>query len=332
MQDIAASPSSFAEGIPIDFAVMDEPPPSTWVYGDATTRVTDEFNRGVFLSDTTTLLDRLTLQGSVRYDQYRRSQRNLASGNSSSVSDSAISPSAGAVIHVVGGPRDPLGINVYGSWGRGFSPVFRAVSNTEIVEVDPERSQSFEAGAKVQGWRSKLATNIAAFQLDRNDVVGWNPDTQNQENVGDWRIRGVEFSVRGRPVESLIVYAGATVRKATIERDDANRTLEGNRVPFVADTMGTAGVEYAPDAGLGGGAVVRAMTESYADDANEITLPGAWLLDASVSYRWREMTVAGFVRNALDADYYSAVFQGVRYGSAFAGTPRTYGVSAAIEY
>lgn len=332
VQSIAAEGATFAEGVPIDLATMDEPQPSTWTYGPATTRVADEIDRGVFLSDTTTLFDRVTLQAGFRYDHYRRSQRNQATGNQASVSDSAFSPAAGAVVHVLGGARRPFGLNLYGSWGRGFSPVFRAVSNTEIVDVDPETSESVEVGVKVQGWRGRLSSKIAAYQLDRNDVVGWDPDTQTQDNVGDWRIRGVEISGRARVSEPLSVFVGGTLRRTRIERDASNPANEGNEIPFVAGAMARAGIRYAPRQGLGGDASLRVTDESYADDANRVRLPGSWLVDASVSYRWREMQLAWFVKNLLDDDYYSAVFMGVRNGSAFAATPRTYGMSIALEY
>jgi len=332
VQNISAGGSTFAEGIPIDLVNMDEPPRSAWVRGAATTRETDELDRGVFISDTTTFYDRVTVQGGLRYDQYRRSQRNLSTGDDSSVSDSALSPAAGLVLHLLGGARKELGLNLYGSWGRGFSPVFRAVSNAEIVEVDPETSESVEAGVKFQAWRGLLSATVAAYQLDRKDVVGWNPDSLTQENIGDWQIRGVEVSVRGRPVRPLSLFAGATLRTTSIERDDANPQNEGNRIPFVSDIMTTLGASYAPDAGLGGDVGLRTLDGSFADDANRIHLPGAWLLDASVSYRWREMTVTGFTKNLLDADYYSAVFQGVRNGAAFAGTPRTYGAALTMAY
>ena len=332
VQSIAAQGATFAEGVPIDLTTMDEPQPSTWSQGAATTRVADEIDRGVFLSETTTLFDLITLQAGLRYDHYRRSQRNQETGNQASVSHSALSPAAGVVLHLAGGARRPFGLNLYSSWGRGFSPVFRAVSNTEIVDVDPETSESIEAGLKVQGGRGRFSSKIAAYQLDRNDVVGWNPDTQNQENVGDWRIRGVEFSGQARIFEPFFVFAGATFRRTRVERDASDPTNEGNDIPFVADAMARAGARYAPQAGLGGEASVRVTDESFADNANRVRLPGSWLVDASVSYRWREMQLAWFVKNLLDQDYYSAVFMGVRNGSAFAATPRTYGMSLALEY
>ena len=74
------------------------------------------------------------------------------------------------------------------------------------------------------------------------------------------------------------------------------------------------------------------MDQSYADDANRITLPDYWVMDASLSYRWRQFKTALFARNLLDEEYYSSVFQGVVNGSAFEGTPRTFGVTLSADF
>ena len=332
VQPIAAEGATFSEGIPIDLGSLDETPRTQWTYGDWTTRETDETDWGVFLSDQTTFYDWVTVQGALRYDGYRRSQENLSTGNASTVTNTVYSPIVGGVVHLVGHGRAPLGLNLYGTWGRGFSPVYRAVSNTEIVELEPETSESVEGGVKVQGFAGKVEATVAGFQLARNDVVGWNPVAETQQNVGDWLIRGGELTVRGRPVEGLTLYGWGTWRQPTIDRDAANPDNEGNDLPFVARLMVAAGAAYRPAEGPGAGLQARFVDETYADDANTIELPAYVLLDADLSYHHGGLTVSVFGKNLLDWDYYSAVFMGVRQGSAFAGTPRTFGVEATVEY
>src|SRR5262249_6847338 len=149
-----------------------EPDPSTYIFGPKTIRATRELDHGLFIKNQMSLFERWDLQMGARADHYRRTQRNLTSGNSSKVSDGAISPSVGLLYHLHKSPTSDTGL--YANWGRGFSPIFRGVTSTEIVTVDPETSRSLEAGIKTLLYNGLLEGTLALYRLDRTNVVGLN--------------------------------------------------------------------------------------------------------------------------------------------------------------
>lgn len=321
-----AATGKYSRGVPLDYLSRVEPGKSTWVYSDVSKRNTWEHDVGAFARGQLALADRVFVSGGARYDWFSRTQENPATGEQAERSDSAISPSAGVSVAVIRTREHKL--NVFGNRGQGFSPVFRAVNNTQFADVKPESSRSVEVGAKAILWRKMLELTAVVYELDRFDIVAMNPQTKLQENVGDWRIRGIEADARLRPIKPLTVYGSFATRDPIIGRYYANPALQGNKIPFVSDQIATAGVEGMSPVKVGAGTEVRYYTSFYGNEQNSFRLPGYALWDLWVFYDVdKHVRVAGFVKNALDTDYYSTVFNGVKNGSAFAGTPRTFGVS-----
>lgn len=325
-QSELAATGKYNRGVPLDYLGRQEPGRSTWAYSDTSKRNTWEHDLGAFARGQIALADRVFVSGGARYDWFSRTQENPATGEQAERSDSAISPSAGVSVAVVRTSEHKL--NLFGNRGQGFSPVFRAVNNTQFADVRPESSRSVEVGAKALLWRRKVELTAVVYELDRYDIVAMNPQTKLQENVGDWRIRGIEGDVRFRPIKELAVFGSFASRDPIIGRYYSNPALQGNKVPFVSDQIVTAGVEGTTPVRLGAGTEVRYYTSFYGNELNSFRLPGYALWDIWMFYDVdKHIRVAGFVKNALDADYFSTVFNGVKNGSAFAGTPRTFGVS-----
>lgn len=330
VQDIRTETSSFGQGIPIDIATMREPDPDTWVYGIPSRRRAEEIDYGYFLSNQTTFWKRFDLSGAFRWDYYRRYQRNEETELFAAVSDSAVTYTLGGLVRVVDAPQFEL--NLYSTWGTGFNPIFRAVSSNEIVALAPEKSESIEAGLKFRAWDRRIEGSVTWYSLERNDVVGWNPTAATQQNLGDWEIDGIEVGASAKLTDILKIYATFTDRNPRVRRNLAAPELEGRDIAFVASRMVTCGCRCSCPNGLSGEVEGRFVDQSYADDANRITLPDYWVMDASLSYRWRQFKTAFFAKNLLDEEYYSSVFQGVVNGSAFEGTPRTFGVTLSADF
>ncbi|MBI5536102.1 MAG: TonB-dependent receptor [Deltaproteobacteria bacterium] len=324
--EFAATGGRYTRGVPIDYLTRQEPGSSTWVYSDKSKRNTFEHDVGRFARAQLAIADRVFVSGGARSDWFSRTQENPATGERAERSDSAFSPSAGVSVAVLRSADHKL--NLFGNRGQGFSPVFRAVNNTQFADVRPESSRSIEVGAKALLWRKTLEMTAVLYELDRFDIVAMNPGTKLQENVGDWRIRGVETDVRVRPIRPLTVYAGFAHRDPIIGRYYANPALQGNKIPFISNQILSAGVEGKAPFDMGAGTEVRYYSSFYGNEQNSFKLPAYALWDLWMFYdATKSIRVAAFVKNILDTDYFSTVFNGVRNGSAFVGTPRTYGVS-----
>jgi iron complex outermembrane receptor protein len=287
--------------------------------------VTDEVDYGYFIENQTKFFDRLVIRLGARYDYYIRDQENLDTNDESEIDGNALSPSAGLLFHII--KRDDNLLSVYGNWGKGFNPIYRAVASTEIVEVDPEISESWEAGLRGRFAGGRLAFALVYYNQERKDVVFYNLAIANFDNMGDWRVNGIEASLQLRPIDGMLLYANYTSRAPEMVRTEYNPANEGNDIPLVSRVMYCAGLGYEHSSGLGFNIEDRYYGKSYADEANTIDIPAYNLLDANISYQYKDLTVAVFGRNLTDEEYYSAIFGGVVNGSAFAGQPRTYGVS-----
>lgn len=321
----------YTMGIPFDLAAMQTADLSRWAYSALSERDTIEHNAGVFVRKQFTLWDRVHPVGGVRCDWFERTQENPATGERARLSDSAVSPSAGLSVALVKSPAHKL--NLYGNYGLGFSPVFRAVNNTAFANVKPETSASAEVGVKASLWHGKLEGNAAVYQLERRDIVAMNPQTKLQENAGDWRIRGLETDWRLAVTEQVALFSSAAWRSPEIARYAANPSLAGNRIPAISDVVCAGGLEGRWQCGLSAGIQARYASSFYGNEKNSFVLPERTLCDAWVSYDWgKHVRVSVFLKNMFDAEYYTAVFNGVANGSAFEGTPRTVGLSLSRRF
>lgn len=331
MQSIWSPGSSAANGIQLDLATMTEPDPRTWIYGATTTRDTSEWDPGIFLRNHLTLWERVELEGGVRYDRYQRHQLNLNTGASSTVHGDAFSPSVGLSYQFL--KNDAHTASAYAGWGQGFSPVFRSVGTTEIVDVRPETSQSYEAGLKSSLFHDRIEGTLAVYRQERNDVVGAISPTLTS-NIGDWVVEGIEAGLKLRPMEGVTLFGNYTHRDPRVTRDLTDALNVDKLIPFVSQDMFTAGIAYQAKCGFFTGLENYFVGSSYADNHNTIHLPAYHLLNTYVGYRWKGIEASFFVRNLLDEEYFSAVFTSavVKNGSAFEGLPRTFGVSVNARF
>ncbi len=326
----------FGPGVELNILSFEEPPRSTWVYGDKTRRNTFEKNYGVFVRDQTTFIDRIHVAACVRYDYFDRLQKNPSTHDEAQFDDGAVSASTGLGFGIIQSGRHRL--NLYGAWGIGFSPIFRSISNTEFAEVDPETSQSFEVGLK-SDWLDRMISFKALFyQMERNDIVDYNNDTTMFENLGDWRIRGVEAEVGVRPIKELYVFLNYAWQDPVVTRYTIAPELEGHRIAGMSEHLVNGGVKgkgdvAGPAHALGGGTNLRYFSDSYTSPDNTCKLDAYVLWDAYFSYFYTELLeVSVFAKNLLDTEYFTAVYGNVGYDSGFEGAPRTFGAQLRLHF
>ncbi len=329
--ELLESRGNYGGGIPVDYVTGEGPPASEWRYSDESRRDTTESVYGAFVRKRFSLFDRVTVEGGVRFDTFERTQVLPATGEEASTDGSAISPSVGLNVAAWKGERNR--VHLFANWGQAFSPIFRAIANTDFADVDPERSTTLDIGLKTRLLDEMLDLTVTGYQLDRFDIVQFNAETAVPENAGDWRIRGLEFDLRVQVVDGLSVMGAVALRDAEITTDIAAPETEGNRPLGVAETTVTAGADWASSFGLGVGTRLRHVGERFGNDTNTFVLPAYLLWDAHVSYAATDwLTASVFGRNLLDADYFPAAFRGVSGGSGFAGDIRTFGASLRARF
>jgi iron complex outermembrane receptor protein len=208
---------------------------------------------GVFAQEELNLTDDLLLSAGLRFD-HARYENNDRLGASATVHNTFDfwSPKAALTYRV----REPL--SVYASFARGFRfPNFDEAFGFFgfLPELDPERSKSYEVGAKYRNDRA--SANLALYQMDVKDEILFDhefisddpascftpPPCPSPRNVNFDRVRhrGVEFSANLRPLDWLELYGSYTYDDTEIRRDRLSG-LDGNEVPITPHHRGTYGV------------------------------------------------------------------------------------------
>jgi iron complex outermembrane receptor protein len=131
----------------------------------------------------------------------------------------------------------------YASVSTGFKGGGWSLTSTSaaaaVKPLQPEKSISYEAGAKVKLFDNRLALNLAIYQADTKNLqvrslVG---PVLTDTNAGKERVRGVELETVAHPIDGLSIgvnYAYTRARYESFKGCAAgNVDCSGNEVPFV---------------------------------------------------------------------------------------------------
>ncbi|UCE85668.1 MAG: TonB-dependent receptor [Deltaproteobacteria bacterium] len=284
---------------------------------------------GVFAQEELNLTDDLLLSAGLRFD-HARYENNDRIGTSATVHSTFDfwSPKAALTYRV----REPL--SVYASFARGFRfPNFDEAFGFFgfVPELDPERSKSYEVGAKFRDDRA--SANLALYQMDVKDEILFDhefitndpascfpaPPCASPRNVNFDRVRhrGLEFSANLRPLEWLELYGSYTYDDTEIRRDSLSG-LDGNRLPITPRHRGTYGVRlflpYGVELWANANVVGSRLVANDLENLRQPKLRKFSVYDLTATFRPEvghylglgdqlEVALQGVVRNVTDREY-----------------------------
>jgi iron complex outermembrane receptor protein len=173
------------------------------------------------------------------------------------------------------------------------------------------------------------------FTTDKpRGVVG---DDQVFSSSGKDRHRGAELNLFGEVTRSVRVLGGLTWLDAR-QIDTGTEGNNGNRVIGVPHFQANLGLEWDVP-GVEGLTLDGRMVytgSSYADAANKLEVPSWTRFDAGLRYmmdvQGHLVTLRARVENIADRDYWSSVGGYPGNGYLVLGGPRTFSLSAAVEF
>jgi iron complex outermembrane recepter protein len=287
------------------------------------------------LGDTLSLLqDRLLLTAGVRH------QKLDVTSFGSRYDESHTSPAAGALWKA--SQQLSLYANYIEGVVHGESVPFTFIDSTGTQRfsanggtlLPPGLARQKEVGAKYDGGR--FGANVAAFTTTKPRFV-IDATTGTGASGGTDRHKGVEFSVFGEPVKRLRLLGGATWLD-TEQRDTGSTATEGKRVIGVPRFQATLGAEWEVPSVQGLGLEARAVHtgSSYADEANTLRVPGWTRLDIGARYLLevggKLVTLRGRIDNVTDRNYWASVGGFPGSGYLVLGAPRSFKVSASVDF
>ena len=290
---------------------------------------------------------RLRVSGGLRVDvmgyEYENGLSVVETGShrrpaDASPSFTSVSPKVGATYSL------SEGASLFGSYRRGFrapseGQLFRQGSAENTVDLDPELTNSFEAGIRGR-IGSRVRAELTAYTMDVFDaVLGFrlpSGATENQ-NAGRTRHRGVEAGLGALLSEGLELDVAASYAKHTYEdwqpRED--QQLSGAEMESAPQTIGNAELRWTP-AFLPSVSTALEWTHLgsyYLDPANEQEYEGHDLLGARLSWDAAGgVRVFARVHNLTDERYAErASFNAFRGVELAPGLPRTLYVGVEVR-
>lgn len=196
---------------------------------------------------------------------------------------------------------------VYANYATGVAPNQAASASNQSLAS--RRSDQLEAGWKSLWLGSKLASDLAVFQLDQSNMISSDQSTASIYDfnlAGKARSRGLEASLTGNLTQRITVSAAYAYTDARYRQ---NALYAGLNVPNVARQTLNLWAQYQWNEQWKTGAGVYVQTRRFADEANTTVLPGYARVDLTQTWRMPLSKGQSFelqlaVRNLFDKNYY----------------------------
>ncbi|MBD2842771.1 TonB-dependent receptor [Erythrobacter rubeus] len=257
----------------------------------------------LYIQDEIELTDWLNVVLGARFDSFDITVDNIETFIDTGVRDIAtrvdeeISPRVGVILK----PQE--NISIYGSYSESFLPRSGeqfADINPPDDALDPDTFENLELGLK---WDilDALSFTAAIFRIEQSSpqVADDDPGTLD---IIDSEIEGVELQLQGNITDRWFFTAGYSYL-------DGNQVdafgVEGNRVRELPEHMLSLWSTYqvTDRFGLGGGFTFQ--DESFADNANTVTLPDYIRFDAAAYYDVSDrVRLQVNIENLFDEDYF----------------------------
>jgi iron complex outermembrane receptor protein len=242
----------------------------------------------------------------VRRDSYDQTVTNFRTAASNEQSLGATSPRAGVVYQ----PSSVL--SLYASAAKGFRP--NSGISIDNHAFAPERSKSYEAGAKLESADGKLAGTLAAYKISKQNVLTTNPlNTDFSISAGEVGSKGVELDVSGVIARDLRLSAACAYTDATVTKGD-NTIRSGSRFPNVPRQSGSLVLTRAFSAG-GGTATLGGGVNYVGERLGDVAVSSDFKLPAYTTARllssWSptsRLRLSLNIDNLFDKQYYASSY------------------------
>jgi iron complex outermembrane receptor protein len=214
-----------------------------------------------------------------------------------------------------------VGLSPYVSYATSFTPNLGADSAGNSFK--PTTGDGTEIGVKFKPNGTNLMLTAALFEINQQDVLTADPaDPFRNVQTDAVRVRGFEFEAKGNITHELEITAGYAHLDPRVTASIAG--YAGKYMLNTAQDQASLWGKYTwydgPLAGLGLGAGVRYVGETYGDNFNTFVIPSYTLIDASVSYDlayarpdWKGWKAQVNVTNLTDHFYVASCLTGLAY-------------------
>lgn len=296
-----------------------------------------QYSWGGYLQDQVDVTDALKIRFGGRYDEFEQIVDDRIANRRTMQSKTAFSPSVGAT-YLFGDD-----FSLYANYGRGFRPNNGTDAGNNAFE--PERTVSYEAGAKISLLRKRLTGTLAFFKTTKDNVLTADPINANFSlAVGKARSKGVEAELSGNlpagfRVQLNYAYVDAEVAQNALDPNFGFGLREGDPLLNIPKNSGSALLFKDFDIGssrLTLGAGVNYVGKRLGETGFRFAsgdfyyLPAYTLTRVMASYEPTErLRVSGEVTNLFDEHYFPSSYSRLW---TLPGAPRQFMVRVGYAY
>lgn len=243
--------------------------------------------------------------------------------------EARVTPMAGLVFKL------QTDVSLYANYIEGLTKGDSAPSTATNfgTTLAPYVSKQKEIGIKYDG--KGIGGGVALFSVAR--PFGIVNDNSHFEAGGEQRNQGIELSLFGAPTRGVRLLGGITLLHAEITKSEDD-TLTGKRpvgVPRQQINLG-ADLDVPQIAGLAVNARLIHTGGQYANGTNTMSIPAWTRLDLGARYiteiNKQMVTLRARLDNATGRDYWASTGGYPGYGYMVLGAPRTFTISATVDF
>ncbi|MBW7896444.1 MAG: TonB-dependent siderophore receptor [Opitutaceae bacterium] len=204
--------------------------------------------------------------------------------------------------------------SIYAGYANSFNPsgedLILFSRGTDLSQIAPEATDSYEIGAKWSAFDDRLALAFALFRSEKTNArtPGVNPNDPPTVLAGKERVDGIEFSLAGDLTRAWTVFAGFALMDSKIVSSNT-AGLAGQEFGLTPRTTFNLWTTYELPFGLTLGGGAQYMDSVFRNTSvNAEAIPSYWLFNAMLAYPFNDrLSLQLNATNLLDETYIDRV-------------------------
>lgn len=253
---------------------------------------------GLYIQDHAVFSNGLTITGGLRQSWVENTTEDNLTGTTDSQYDTPLTGMLGATYDLGNG------VVPYASYTQSFNT--NIGTTYDGAQFEPTRGEQVEVGVRYSP-TSDMMLSAAVYDLTKSNVLTADPDNEGYNvQTGEIRHRGIELEARGNLTEEISILAAYSyIDFEILQSNDGDQGNENYLVPNQqASLWGQYDFAGLLD-GLGLGAGVRYVGESWGDTANTRSVDDYVIADLALRYAWDGFIARLGVTNLFDEQYYA---------------------------
>lgn len=277
------------------------------------------------LQDQIIFTDRLRGMVGARFEHFEQSNEDFTRNHAKSrQTHDALTQRAGLLYQLT--PQ----IGVFANASTSFKPNNGLDAGGKSFK--PEEGVGYEVGIKSELFDDRLSTTLAAFHIDKQNVLALDPSTDTNRAMGKARSRGFDLQLSGQVTDAVRVIGAFAYIDAEVTKGD--KTIPtGSRILGVAKRSGSLlGVYEFQDGALRGsdlGAAFTYVGDRSGEAGGSFELPAYHTVDLLAHYKASDNVTVGLnLNNLFDEKYYERSYSNYW---VMPGEPRNFTVSLTLN-